>query len=200
MQKRIFDIIVASILLVCTTPIFLVAIIVINLESRGGALFTQKRLGKNNTIFKVYKLRTMYKDSSIDNLAAPLLGDKRITKVGKYLRKSSIDELPQLLNVIKGDMSLIGPRAVPAEEIKMRLEKLIAENPQEKDMYEEYMLVRNSVRPGISGMAQAYGRSSLTTLKATELDVYYSKNSSLWLDIKIISKTIQTVLFQRGVN
>lgn len=200
MYKRLFDIIISLFLILITSPIMLIAIVLIRIESKGAAVFTQARLGKNNSEFKVYKLRTMYKDSSIDNLSAPKSGDKRVTKVGKYLRKTSIDELPQLFNVLKGDMSLIGPRAVPKKEINLRLAKLIEGNENEKDKYVEYMKIRNSVKPGISGMAQAYGRSNLTTLEATELDVFYAKNVSVKLDLKIIAKTAYIVLFQKGVN
>lgn len=199
-SKRFCDIIFAVLGLVVALPFLLVTYILIKVDSQGPALFIQNRHGKNGKEFKAYKFRTMYVDSSIDNLNAPRQGDARVTRVGWFLRKISIDELPQLVNVLLGDMSIVGPRAVPKREIDLRLEKLNNEYPENKDLHNEYIKVRELVRPGITGMAQAYGRSNLTTLQATEYDVHYVEEYSLALDIKIIIKTIETIIFQKGVN
>lgn len=198
--KRVLETIIAVIGLIIVSPIFLIIWILIRVDSPGPALFRQIRNGQYGKEFNVFKFRTMYIDSSIGNLAAPGKGDTRVTRVGTLLRKTSLDEIPQLINVLMGDMSIIGPRAVPKKEIELRLEKLNAEYPDNVALHKEYMEKRELVKPGITGMAQAYGRSSLTTLKATEYDAYYSENYSLMLDIKIFFKTIDTVLFQKGVN
>jgi lipopolysaccharide/colanic/teichoic acid biosynthesis glycosyltransferase len=198
--KRLLDILFALLGLTVILPLLLVITIVVKLDSKGPALFIQGRYGKNGKEFRALKFRTMYVDSSIGNLSAPEKGDKRVTRVGWFLRKTSIDELPQLINVLLGDMSIVGPRAVPRREIELRLEKLNNEYPENEELHKKYMKIRELVRPGITGMAQAYGRSSLTTLQATKYDVYYAEKYSLLLDIKIIAKTMQTVIFQKGAN
>lgn len=198
--KRMFDVVISLMIIVIFSPVLLLMAILIRLESKGPAIYKQQRVGKNGKAFTAYKFRTMYQNSSIGNLKAPQKGDPRVTKIGYFLRKTSLDELAQLFNVLNNTMSIIGPRAVPQKEIDLRLEDMLKNEPEQKDLFEEYFRIRTKVKPGITGMAQAYGRSSLTTKKATELDVYYVKNFSLWLDIKIIFKTIHTVLFQKGVN
>lgn len=198
--KRIFDFFISLTLILLLSPILIIITIIIRLDSSGPAIYKQDRLGKDGKIFTTYKFRTMYDNSSIGNLQAPKKGDPRVTRIGKYLRKVSLDELPQLFNVLNNTMSLIGPRAVPEKEITLRLTKLIKENPSEEEKYKQYMRKRKTVKPGITGMAQAYGRSSLTTLEATELDVYYVDNFSVFLDLKIFIMSIYTVLFQKGVN
>ncbi|MED3648410.1 sugar transferase [Halalkalibacterium halodurans] len=200
MLKRIFDLLLSILLIIVTLPIMILVIYLIKRDSPGPAIYIQERQGQNGKTFKAYKFRTMYDGSSIGNLNAPDKNDKRVTKIGKLLRKTSIDELPQLFNVLKNDMSIVGPRAVPHKEILLRLDKLNKENPDDVELHQHYMNLRQKVKPGITGMAQAYGRSSLSTLEATKLDVYYAENTSLLLDIKVILKTAQTVLFQRGVN
>lgn len=198
--KRILDVVLSILGIALTFPIILVAGIAIKIDSSGPVFYRQVRLGEKNKTFRVFKLRTMYENSSIGNLNAPTKGDTRVTKVGYFLRKTSIDELPQLLNVLLGDMSIIGPRAVPPKEIELRLNKLNEKYPEDEILHDIYMYKRGLVKPGISGMAQAYGRSQLTTLKATEYDVYYSENVSFSLDIKIIIETVKTVFLQKGVN
>lgn len=198
--KRITDFLISILLLFIVFPLLLGACIAIRIESQGKALYKQKRYGLRGREFIAYKLRTMYEHSSDGNLAAPEDGDTRVTKVGKILRKTSIDELPQLFNVLKGDMSLLGPRAVPYKEIELRLEKMIKSNPEQESRFRRAMEIRTLMRPGISGMAQAYGRSALTTKEATGYDVYYVMYYSLTLDIRILFKTIDTVLFRKGVN
>ncbi|WP_321385729.1 sugar transferase [uncultured Enterococcus sp.] len=196
--KRLIDLLFSGILLIFLSPVMLIIAILIRVDSKGEIVFTQKRVGRNQKTFTTFKFRTMYKDSSIDNYAAPKSGDARVTKIGKVLRKLSVDELPQLLNVFLGQMSLIGPRAVPAKELELREEKLnIDGNPE---INKRAMEVRSEATPGITGMAQAYGRSSLTTLEATKLDIYYVRNTSFLLDCKIFVKSLETVLLKKGVN
>ena len=198
--KRLLDVIIAVPLLIIASPIIGIACIAICTESKGCPIYKQKRLGFREKYFTIYKLRTMYDHSSDGNLAAPKAGDARVTRVGYILRKTSIDELPQLFNVIKGDMSILGPRAVPEGEIQLRINKLLAAYPDKEGFFRRAMHTRMLAKPGISGMAQAYGRSSLTVEEATGYDVYYAMNYSIGLDIKIFLKTIETVVFQRGVN
>ncbi|GAA3645950.1 sugar transferase [Asaccharospora irregularis] len=198
--KRLIELIISCICLLFLVPFFILISISIKIDSKGPIMFTQIRRGKNGVDFKTYKFRTMHVDSSVGNLKSPEKGDRRVTRVGWILRKTSLDETPQLINVLLGDMSIVGPRAVPSKEIDLRLEKLNNEYPENELIHQQYMKIRELVRPGITGMAQAYGRSSLNTLQATRYDAYYVQNFSLLLDIKVILKTIHTVLFQKGVN
>ena len=198
--KRMFDIIISLLMIILFSPVLLLMAVLIKIESKGPAIYKQQRVGKNEKLFTAYKYQTMYQNSSIGNLKAPQKGDPRVTKIGYFLRKTSLDELAQLFNVLNNTMSIIGPRAVPQKELELRLADMLKYEPTQKELFEEYFKIRARVKPGITGMAQAYGRSSLTTKKATELDVYYVEHFSLWLDIKIIFKTIHTVLFQKGVN
>jgi exopolysaccharide biosynthesis polyprenyl glycosylphosphotransferase len=192
--KRIFDIIASIILLVILSPIFLVLIIWIKLDSEGEAVFKQKRVGVRGKLFTIYKFRTMYKNADKmfskkvdkENLGSFVFQDKddpRITKSGGFLRKTSLDELPQLINIIKGDMSLIGPRP---------------EIPAIADFYDEYQKIRLFMKPGVSGLAQVNGRGDLELQKTIEYDITYVKNFSLWLDIKIFFKTFKVVLLGEG--
>lgn len=198
--KRLIDIVIAVPLFIIVSPFIIIACIAIRVESKGNPIYKQIRFGYREKYFTIYKLRTMYDHSSDGNLAAPTAGDGRVTKVGHILRKTSIDELPQLLNVIKGDMSIFGPRAIPEQEIRLRIDKLLITNPDKEDLFKKAMHIRMLAKPGMSGMAQAYGRSSLTVEEATGYDVYYVLNYSIWLDIKIFFRTVETVFFQRGVN
>lgn len=198
--KRVLDIVIAVPLFVIVSPFIIIACIAIRVESKGNPIYKQTRFGYREKHFTIYKLRTMYDHSSDGNLAAPTAGDRRVTKVGYILRKTSIDELPQLFNVIKGDMSIFGPRAVPEKEIRLRIDKLLIANPDKEDFFKKAMHIRMLAKPGMSGMAQAYGRSSLTVEEATGYDIYYVMNYSIWLDLKIFLKTVETIFFQRGVN
>lgn len=200
--KRIFDFCASLVAVIIFSPLLLIVSILIRIDSPGPAIYKQIRLGKDKKDFVAYKFRTMYKDSSINNLKAPKDGDPRVTRIGRFLRKTSIDELPQLFNVLNGTMSIIGPRAVPGKELELRIQNMLREEPGEgkEALYRGYMDKRQMVKPGITGMAQAYGRSALTAIKATELDVYYVEHFSVVLDIKVFFKTIKTVLRREGVN
>jgi len=179
--KRIFDFLISGIALIFLFPIFVIIGIFIKLDSKGSMFFVQERVGKDGKIFRAYKLRTM-----IDNAVA--IGGKkisqddlRITRVGKYLRWG-IDELPQLINVFKGDMSLVGPRPTLIEQV---------------NRYSKEHRRRLEVRPGITGWALINGRNILSWPKKIELDIWYIDHWSIWLDLKILIKTIWVVIFTR---
>lgn len=185
-MKRIFDIVFSFLLIVLLIPVFLVLSIVVKANSRGPVLFKQRRIGKDKTEFYIYKFRTMYLETP-KNMPTHLLEnpDRYITPVGKFLRKTSLDELPQLINIIKGEMSFVGPR--PA-------------------LYNQYDLISlrdeqgvNSFRPGVTGWAQINGRDELEIPEKVKFDTYYIKKQSIWLDIKIIFITFYKALFGYGV-
>lgn len=197
--KRGIDIVCASCGLVLLSPILLIVVFLIKCESKGPIFFTQKRIGLNGKFIYILKFRTMVQNA--EEVLQELLKDKkyreewylkhkfendpRITKIGKFLRKTSLDEVPQFINVIKGDMSLIGPRPLVEGELD-------AHNGNHK-IYE-------SVRPGISGWWAANGRSDTTYEERLSLEYYYVKNCSLLLDIKCILKTIGVVIFRKGAK
>lgn len=192
--KRVFDIVVSSMLFLLLSPILLILVVWIKLDSEGEAVFNQKRVGKNGHPFTIYKFRTMVKNADklfnkkIDkeNLGGFVFQDKddpRITKSGKFLRKTSLDELPQLINIIKGDMSLIGPRP---------------EIPAIADLYSEHEKIRLMVKPGVSGLAQVNGRGDLELAITIAYDVKYVKEFSLLLDLKILLKTFKVVILGEG--
>lgn len=187
--KRVFDITLASLLLLFTLPIGLIVSLLIKLESSGPVLFTQHRTGLHNKEFAVIKFRSMRQDAEKDGAKWASQHDSRITRVGKFIRKTRIDELPQLINVLKGEMSLIGPR--PEREIFIsELEEKIP-----------YYRFRHAVRPGISGLAQVkycYGASLEDAVWKHKYDVYYIKHYNVLMDIKILFLTIKTVLFGMG--
>ena len=194
--KRIIDFSISGLLLVFFGPLMLLVGLWIRLDSPGSALFISERVGKNGKPFQMVKFRSMvdgahlsYKElreskpESVNGVLFKDSEDERITRFGRFLRVSSIDELPQLWNVLRGDMSLVGPR--PAFSLEM--DKLSDEQRR-----------RLSVKPGLTGLWQVSGRSSLPFEKAIELDLYYVENASLWLDLKILAKTIPAVLSRRG--
>ncbi len=198
--KRLFDILISAIVIVLLWPLMFVIAIVIRVDSPGNPIFVQDRAGKNYRTIKCWKFRTMYVGSSMNNLAAPKEGDRRVTRVGAFLRKTSLDELPQLFNVLAGTISLIGPRVIPEKEIQLRIEKLLEEFPDETCLADEYRSKRMKVKPGITGMAQAFGRSSISIKQGIEDDLYYIDNESVKLDATILLRTIKTVLCFEGVN
>ena len=176
--KRFFDFWIALVALICISPILIVVTIWLHFANKGaGAFFFQERPGKDGKIFKVFKFKSMTDERDAEG---NLLPDKdRITPIGKFVRKTSIDELPQLVNVLKGDMALIGPRPLLPEYLPWYTDK-------EKR--------RHNVRPGISGWAQVNGRSNITWDKKLEYDVYYVDHLSFVMDVKVIFKTLQNMI------
>ena len=193
--KRIIDVIISIIGLIVLSPIFLILAIIIKLDSKGPVFFAHTRYGKDGKKFKMYKFRTMYENAQdMINDFTPeqmkewkenfkLQDDPRITKVGKFLRKTSLDELPQIVNIMKGDLSIIGPRPVIEEELKK-----YGENK------EKFL----SVTPGLTGYWQANGRSSTTYEQRMEMELYYIDHISPKLDFKIFFKTIESVIKKEG--
>lgn len=181
--KKTLDWITACFLIILSSPIMLAATIAIKIGSKGPVLFRQKRPGKMGKIFTVYKFRTMSLETDQDgNLLPDIL---RMTRVGTFLRKCSIDELPQLFNILKGDMSFIGPRP-------LLVQYLIHYTPEQNR--------RHEVVPGISGWAQVNGRNTISWEEKFQYDVWYVDHISLRLDTKIVFKTIKNVLVREGIN
>ena len=182
--KRVFDIVLVSLALVVLAPVMLVLALVIRVRSKGPALFKQRRAGKNGRLFVLCKFRTMRID--VDPFgASPKSGtDDRITKVGRFLREYSLDELPQLFNVIRGDMSLVGPRPLYIEQM--------AE-------WDQRQARRLEVMPGLTGLAQITGRGGLTRERKLELDVQYVESAGMLTDIKIIFATVKSVFAGKDI-
>ncbi|WP_351078850.1 exopolysaccharide biosynthesis polyprenyl glycosylphosphotransferase [Shewanella sp. CAL98-MNA-CIBAN-0140] len=187
--KRIIDIFSSIILGLITLPIFLLTAVFIKLESPGPIFFKQKRTGQYNIEFYVYKFRSMSSDAEKDGAQWASKNDVRVTKVGNFIRKTRIDELPQIINIIKGEMSIVGPR--PEREVF--IEDLEKEIP--------YYRFRHAVKPGVTGLAQVsypYGASVEDAIWKHKYDIYYIKHHSALLDFKILLKTIKVVLFGMG--
>src|SRR5690606_15324940 len=175
--KSVLDIFLSILVLLLIFPILLLLSCAIFVSMGSPIFFKQERIGKNNKPFIMYKFRTMREPKDGENR---LLSDAdRVTKVGAFLRKTSLDELPEIINVIKGEMSLVGPRPL----LDLHLE-----------LFNDQQLRRHDVKPGMTGLAQVMGRQSLSFTQRTDLDVKYVENLSLWLDVKIIVKTILVVL------
>ena len=185
-MKRIFDLIVSALILLLLMPLFIVIAILIKIDSPGPVFFKQKRIGLNGQPFWMYKFRSMDTQAEKKGPYYTQENDPRITKTGHFIRKTSIDELPQLINVIKGDMSLVGPRPdVPA---------------QQKDYTPQDWQKRLSVLPGITGLAQAVKRSSATGSQRLDFDLEYVDRASFLMDLKIILLTVKQVLVRKGTN
>ncbi|MEJ5300408.1 MAG: sugar transferase [Thermodesulforhabdaceae bacterium] len=195
MLKRMFDVIVAWLLVIVLSPVMLCATIAVKYSSPGPVIFKQKRVGKGKRIFTLYKFRTMYEDAEArlaelessnetKGAAFKMVNDPRITPVGRFLRKTSIDELPQLFNVIKGEMSLVGPRPLPLRDYER--------------FYDDRHWRRFTVIPGITGLWQVSGRSNMKFDDWMALDLFYIDNWSLWLDLLILWKTFGVVLKGSG--
>jgi len=181
--KRIIDIIVAFEILILISPFFLTTWLLLSIQNRGKAFFVQERSGKKCYPFLIIKFKTVNDRRGADG---HLLPDKeRLTTIGKYVRKFSFDELPQLINVIKGEMSLIGPRPLLLKYLPL---------------YSQRQIRRHEVRPGITGWVQVNGRNSISWSKKFELDVYYVDNMNFLLDIKIFWLTILKILMREGIN
>lgn len=181
--KRLLDILVSIIVLILTSPILLIVFCILGFQNKGSIFFFQERPGLNQKAFKIIKLKTMTDEKDADGKLLP--DNQRITKAGRIIRRLSIDELPQLLNVLKGDMSLIGPRPLLFKYIPL---------------YSEEQLRRHNVRPGITGWAQVNGRNSISWKQKFDFDIYYVDHLSLWLDIKILWLTFIKVIRTEGIN
>lgn len=181
--KRFFDFWIALIALIILSPILLVVTIWLHFANKGaGAFFFQERPGKNAKIFKVIKFKSMTDERDAEGKLLP--DAQRLTKVGKLVRSTSIDELPQLINVLKGDMALIGPRPLLPEYLPY---------------YSQREQLRHTVRPGITGWAQVNGRNNLSWDERLELDAYYVEHLSLYMDIKVLLTTIKNVLTRKDI-
>ena len=182
--KRFFDFCISLIALICISPILLVVTIWLHFANKGaGAFFFQERPGKDGKIFKVIKFKTMTDER--DGNGELLPDADRLTKVGRFVRSTSIDELPQLINVLKGDMALIGPRPLLVQYLPL---------------YSPEQARRHEVRPGISGWAQCHGRNNISWTEKFKLDVWYVDHVSLLTDLKVIFITIKKVLFKEDIN
>ena len=182
-MKRIFDVVVATISLILFTPIILVIAILVRLQLGAPVLFCQIRPGKNGKPFKMTKFRTMRK--AIDQHGRSLPDAERLTPFGSNLRSLSLDELPELWNVIRGDMSLVGPRPLLMEYLPL---------------YTNEQARRHEVRPGVTGWAQVNGRNGISWDEKLALDVWYVDNRSFWLDLKILWITIRKVVLREGIS
>ena len=184
-MRRALDVLLAGTLVVVTAPILAIAAIAIRLESGGPVFYRQRRVGKHGRPFDVWKLRTMVPGA--ESMGAGIYvveGDPRITRVGRLLRRFSLDELPNLVNVLKGDMAMVGPRPTVQEQV---------------DRYTERQRRRLEVKPGITGWAQINGRTSLPWPERIELDVWYVEHRSLRLDLRILARTSRMLATGRGL-
>lgn len=182
--KRVFDFLISLIALVIISPILLVVTIWLHFANKGaGAFFFQDRPGKDGKIFKVIKYKTMTDERDADGNLLP--DEVRLTKVGKFVRSTSIDELPQLINVLKGDMALIGPRPLLVQYLPL---------------YSKEQARRHEVRPGISGWAQCHGRNAISWSEKFKMDVWYVDHCNLWTDIKVIWITIMKVIKRADIS
>ena len=185
--KRLFDITVSLIGVVILSPVLLLVAIAVKIDSRGPVIFKQQRVGKNGKVFNIYKFRSMCVGAEKTGSGVySEKGDARVTRVGKFIRATSLDELPQFFNIIKGDMSLIGPRPV------------LTYYPYKWEEYTEEQLIRFKVRPGVTGWAQVHGRKTNTVEARFNYDNYYVEHLSFWLDFKIFFMTIKTVFTSEG--
>jgi lipopolysaccharide/colanic/teichoic acid biosynthesis glycosyltransferase len=181
----VFDIAIAGVLLVLSSPILLAALVAVRLESKGSPIYKQRRVGKDGEPFELLKLRTMV--TGAEHIGAGLAvneGDPRITRIGALLRRFSLDELPNLLNVLRGELAIVGPRPTIQAQV---------------DQYTERQRRRLEVKPGITGWAQVNGRASLPWDERIELDVWYVDHRSLWLDLKILAMTARMLVTGHGL-
>ncbi len=192
--KRIMDVVCSAAALAVLSPIFLAVAVAIKLEDKGPVIFTQNRTGKDGKVFRMYKFRSMYVDAekrrsellarnAADGPLFKIADDPRVTKVGRFIRRTSIDELPQLVNILKGEMSIVGPRPLVTYE---------------QNQCTEYQAQRLLVKPGLTCIWQVSGRSDTSFDELIEMDLEYIRNQSLWLDIKLILKTVVVVFTHKG--
>lgn len=183
--KFMFDRVLASIMFLVLLPVFVIISVIIKLDSKGEIFFLQERVGKDKKLFKIYKFRTMVPNAINMGLGVYTEeNDPRITAIGRFLRKTSLDELPQLINIIIGDMSIIGPRPTLLYQV---------------EQYDEIQMRRLRVRPGVTGWAQVNGRNSISWPERIKLDVWYVENWSLWLDLKILYRTFSVIFNKDGI-
>lgn len=181
--KRALDVIVSIVMLIVLSPVLLIVAVAIKLESKGPVIFKQERIGLHGRVFPIYKFRSMCVGAeTMGSGQYCFKGDTRVTKVGKIIRKLSVDELPQLVNIIKGDMSLIGPRPV------------LTYHPWKWEAYNEEQKKRFTVRPGVTGLAQINGRKTLDWNERIKFDIYYTEHLSFGLDVRIFFKTILKII------
>jgi lipopolysaccharide/colanic/teichoic acid biosynthesis glycosyltransferase len=183
--KRVLDLILSGVGLIICAPVIAVLAVAVRLESRGHAFYTQTRAGRHGRPFMIYKLRTMVSGAEFTGAGLAIQeGDDRITRVGRFLRRYSLDELPNLVNVFRGEMSIVGPRPTLMHQV---------------EQYTDRQRGRLSVKPGLTGWAQIHGRASLPWSERIELDLYYVEHQSLALDARIIARTIGMVLSGQGL-
>lgn len=183
MRKRLFDIVMSLVLIILLSPVMILVAILVGVKMGWPVLFIQERVGKDNQIFKIYKFRTMR--SAVDKLGQPLSDDVRLTKFGQLLRQTSLDELPELFNILRGEMSFVGPRPLLVEYL---LE------------YDEHQIRRHELRPGLTGWAQVNGRNLVSWEERFNLDVWYVDHRHFGLDLKILWMTAIKVLKREGIS
>lgn len=181
--KRLLDFLLSFLAIIILSPVYIIVAILVRIKLGSPVIFCQERPGKDEKIFKMYKFRSM--TNKTDENGDLLPDDVRLTKFGKLLRSTSLDELPELFNILKGDMSIVGPRPL-----------LVKYLPR----YNEHQKHRHDVRPGFTGYAQVHGRNAISWEEKFDLDVYYTKYISFLLDVKIILKTVKVVLFREGIT
>jgi lipopolysaccharide/colanic/teichoic acid biosynthesis glycosyltransferase len=182
---RILDLVIGGVGVVVTAPLVAVLAIAIRLESRGHPIYRQTRVGLDGRLFEIYKLRTMVHGAEFTGAGLAIAeGDNRITRLGNFLRRYSLDELPNLWNVVRGEMSIVGPRPTLAVQV---------------EQYTNRQRGRLAVKPGITGWAQVNGRASLPWSERIELDLWYVEHRSLWLDLRILARTVRMVLGGEGI-
>ncbi|SDW75242.1 sugar transferase [Aequorivita viscosa] len=181
--KRGLDFLTSSLVLLFLSPLLGLIALLLAIAQKGNVFFIQERPGKNANIFKIIKFKTMTDDIDAEGRLLP--DEKRLTNIGKFVRSTSIDELPQLINVVKGDMAIVGPRPLLVKYLPL---------------YNDFQSKRHDVRPGITGWAQVNGRNAISWEKKFELDVWYTQNLSFLLDLKIILLTIKKVFWREGIS
>jgi lipopolysaccharide/colanic/teichoic acid biosynthesis glycosyltransferase len=183
--RRLLDLVLSGVGLMICGPVIAVLAVAVRLESRGRAFYTQTRAGRDGRPFMIYKLRTMVRGAEFTGAGLAIQeGDDRITRVGRFLRRYSLDELPNLVNVLRGEMSIVGPRPTVMHQV---------------EQYTDRQRGRLAVKPGLTGWAQIHGRASLPWSERIELDLYYVQHQSLALDLRIIARTIGMVLSGHGL-
>ena len=181
--KRLLDFILSLFAIIILSPVLLIVALLVRIKLGSPVIFKQKRPGLNEKIFTLYKFRTM--TDAKDEQGNLLPDEIRLTKFGKLLRSTSLDELPELFNILKGDMAIVGPRPLLVRYLPL---------------YNDHQKHRHDVRPGFTGWAQCNGRNAISWEEKFDLDVYYTKNLTLFMDIKIIIKTVKVVLFREGIS